>query len=432
MYTYYKKIRFNAYSIIHNIIFHLSCVRLFVFSEGMYGKMAKEFSGMYMDEKWIEGMEGLDPSGIIVTGPYGLNQVESATLKEGEVVLRFYSFIFPEYNYTVKKANTIVCSGTNKLGELVECDLKGYGPSSLSVNPNSKEFTDKLEDALKKSNLDLAGTPVTYTILLSQKNGTDTLYYPSLSNPLDFKVYFSQKCASELCYQHTTQVSSLLESSITKEVRKELLGPVVDELRDGYPEGKAVDATLYATKTALVGLTGYFTGGNTEALLIVTGLLFKNDITSFVYDEITCDPYTNAIALDYFGESYLPGPESASETEMGFINSMIKYFSTDFSFTDFFKTLFSEVKDYYGKSDYISCSGGLGFYESGQFTSFITSAFGGSGMKWQSMHLTVILAPIVYVFISFIYTIIFCVTFFKSLSESIGGDSSLMGLGKLL
>ncbi len=405
---------------------------LFVFSEEMYGTMTEEFAGVYMDEQWVEGLEGVDPNGIVVVGPYGLNQLESTSLKEGEVVLRFYSFIFPEYNYTVKKGSSIVCSGTNKLGEIVECDLQKFGPASLTVNPNSDDFKNKLEKALKESDLSLSGTPVIYTILLSQNNGTDTYYYPSQAKPLQFKVYFSKKCSSDLCYQYTTQVSSLLESNVTKDVRKQILGPVAEELKEGYPEGKAADVTLFATKAAILGLTGYFSGGNYEAILVATGLLFKSDINGFVYDEITCDPYTNMIATDYFKEGVSTYPEKAGATEMGFIDSMKDYFTTDFSFKDFFKTLTTNVKDYYGKSDYMSCSGGLGVVEGGQITSLVGSVLVGTGLKWQSMHITTLLAPIVYVFISFIYTIIFCVTFFKSLSESIGGDSSLLGLGKLL
>ncbi len=389
---------------------------IFVFSDGMYGEMSKTFEGVYVQDQWFEGMENIDPNGIVVIEPYGLNQVA----KGEDVYMRFYSFIFPEFNYSIKSNNKIICEGSNYSGAMIECNLKGTVPNNL-INPNSDEFKSKIKSAIENEEYKDVGTKVTYEILLSYEKGTDSFSYPENNNPLSFNVYYSDKCVSDLCYQSVTQLSNSLESSVSAEVREELLSPMKAKLEEGYTEGKVADVAILATKATLLGLGTKLSGG--KATVILAGLLFKNDISGFFYDEVTCDPYMNMIAVDYFNDDSDPIPKPLSDGDGG---------SLDFikSLKEFGSSLKEKSVDYYGKSDYMSCNNALGVENGGVMASFFQSLSGTPG--WTSKHMSVVFAPIVYVFISFIYTIVFSVTFFKSLSESIGGDSSLMGLGKLL
>jgi len=378
---------------------------IFVYSEGMYGKMAKDFEGMYVQNQWFEGMEGIDPQGIIIVEPYGLNQVE----KDEDVFMRFHSFIFPVFNYTVKSGITSICSGSNIMsGEIIECNLKSSIPKT-KVNPNTKTFNEDLEKMFKTNydnkNPDFSklGTEVKYNIEITYSNGTHSFKYPE-NKPLTFSVFYSEKCVNDFCFQTTNRLSKEMEIYTLDNVREELLGSMVDQLKEGYTEGKVADLTI----------------------VMLTGLLFKNDISGFFYDEVTCDPYTNAIAVDYFkvqGDLYPKPIEEDDGGSFEFIKSISEFFRDG-------GALHEKAADYYGRSDYMSCTNALG-YESGEALSSFFKTLGGT-KGWTTKHLSVIFAPIVYVFISFIYTMVFCITFFKSLSESIGGDSSLMGLGKLL
>jgi len=50
----------------------------------------------------------------------------------------------------------------------------------------------------------------------------------------------------------------------------------------------------------------------------------------------------------------------------------------------------------------------------------------------REFNVTVTMTRVVLVFIISLFSLIISVTFFRAISESIGGDSSLLGLGKII
>jgi len=435
---------------------------LFIFSDGMYGKMAKEFAGVYVDNQWFEDLEGIDPNGLIIERPYGLTVIEDKNFEKGKMYLMFNSVIFPEYNYTVTVTGTsYICKGNATGGQTVKCDLSGSIPSNYNlIDPNDFNFKESLADfEILKFNEKYK--PVNYDIVLSyapyknSENPSDKKiinYYPfnenmEVSKPLSFPIYYSSSCKSEVCHQYTTQLSSHLENYVSSGVRVFLLSDILDDLSEGKTEHKVDDLVIALTKGGISTFAGF---GNVKMGVLVAQILYKNDITAFFYDEMTCDPYITIVSSDYFQKSQVREP-TPSEKSTEYLDSFIRYLynisatqdklliqkenlenELEADMESYRIPVLTELLTYYSESDYYSCSNSLGIYNSGKITSFVSSVIGGTGWRWKEMHMTVILAPIVYVFISFIYTIIFCVTFFKSLSESIGGDSSLLGLGKLL
>lgn len=409
---------------------------LFVFSEDMYGEVNKEFAGIYVEENWLSGIEEMTP-GITILSPFGLNQIKDDEPNEISN-LTFYSFMFDEYNYSVKSDKEI-CKGTSKMGEVVSCDLGKHPSYSSLPDPNSKKFKEKLELYLIEEDKPNPAHKVVYTISLSQTNESGTFIFPD--EPLEFNVFYVKACSEITCFQQMESFSRVLENNEQKRISSVLLKPYKDKFETGSQEARAADITSVAGKGAILGTVAYFGGFSKPGLMYaLTALLFKNEIIGFTYDEVVCDPYTHMIATNYLSDSDIEVyPKSAWELDHQnkWYSGIADFFRGlfDFDFKKYFELLLKNTKDYYGESDYTSCSTGFGLVESGQVLSLAGSVLshkGFDGWKWQNMNITVLLAPMVYVFISFIYTIIFCVTFFRSLSESIGGDSSLMGLGKLL
>ena len=58
---------------------------IFVYSDGMYGKMSEEFSGAYTESHWFEDMTGFDPNGLTFNTPFGLTQVNSTNFGKGKL-----------------------------------------------------------------------------------------------------------------------------------------------------------------------------------------------------------------------------------------------------------------------------------------------------------------------------------------------------------
>jgi hypothetical protein len=437
---------------------------LFVYSDSTYGNMIEEFSGLYVADKWFESMEGMDPQGIVLISPLGVNQIDKNNLKDDEFVMGFYSRIFPEYNYTIMLEDKVVCEGNASITEIVSCDLKDSLDKIAISNSNSVKRQDL--NVFDVSEFKNEIKPLNYTILLESRSDYCLLdkyisdidvircepgyemreisYYPKKGkpttesntlytgepNPLNVPVYVVTECRTDSCHQYFSRVSVIMENQIRSEISGFLLGPLIDELQSTDISQTVEDVGVLTVKTGVIGFATWAGGpvGGKVGTLTAT-YMFKNDLSAFFYDELTCDPFITDVAKNYFrGQDSGPTVSESSFEHIAGLSGWFKRIQE--RLTDI--PILSKFVTYYGESDYTSCSNTLGFYDSGQLTAWTTQLFGDWNLKWKNMNMTVILAPIVYVFISFIYTLIFCVTFFKSLSGSIGGDASLLGLGKLL
>ncbi len=437
---------------------------LFAYSEANYGEMNKEFSGIYVEDRWFESMDGINSNGLVVLTPLGINQLESKNLKEGDLVLSFYSTELVNYNYTVSLDDKVVCSGNASLSTIVDCDLKDSIPTDFKLE-DSNNIDRQDIDTFDVSEFNKKVKPLNYTIQLNSSSEicfmdqhiispidgnvtckpgyerTEIRYYPKKGitdfqgnniyygepNPLPVSVYIMTECRTDSCHQYISRVSTILENSYQKDRISFLVAPLIEELKSTNPVKTVEDVGVITIKSAITGLTSFYLGSK---MGVLTGLyLFKNDISSFMYDEVTCDPYISTAASNYFGGTD-SGPRSSTES-FGYITDLGSWFR-DLQEGIVKTPILRKFFTYYSESDYHSCSNSLGVYDSGQLTAFVTGVLEGWDFKWKNMNMTVLLSPIVYVFIAFIYTLIFCVTFFKSLSGSIGGDASLLGLGKLL
>lgn len=465
---------------------------IFVFSEGMYDRMNKDFAGDYSHPMWFESMSGFDDKNIVIYSPYGLNQVEDKDFAEGKVILRFSSLMFNEYNYTVTKGfaaldydlidaapepndlienkNNVLCSGTAERGEIIECDLKGSFPSGAHLH----DIDDLMEKIWGDEESEVEINPVTYYIQFkanaSDYDG-DMNYFATVATyperALPYPVFYSTKCNSEACDQRAIQLSNYLEDFAKEVITYHTLGVLVeDSLGDFlskeeiYADAASVTMKVVATHTAQKsikagiskmgmhtmrsalrkGVPKLAVKGATIAgkalfaapAILIESLFLKNDISSFTYDSMTCDYYSSKVAEQYFGGINSPEPELSTESGsyMGKLFEWVVNTATPFTAKMLVEIVEGFTK-YYSQSDYTSCTGSIGLfnYLADKGLSYVGVT---EGQGLSNFHITVLFAPIVYVFISFIYTLIFCVTFFKSLSGSIGGDSSLMGLGKLL
>ncbi len=435
----------------------------FAYSDQLYGKISKEFSGTYINVDWLSGMPSTTPNYIVFVGPKGIIDLNEKVMNSGVN----FSFIgmFPEYNYSVIDENgREICSGTGALGEQVDCAI-----NLNDVRAGDVQDEDSFEESIMFYNISVSF----YSGIFSSEDYADYLTSPSLNPLAGAKILVNEIAADELYeFEYKLSVPLLfVKACDSTECEQELMirdeefnriaetyiaNQVTDDIDDIYAAGVAGDMLSFSAKVGAAKLPKYLLSralkeGGEEAAKKTFGALLKSagkkalgwpaallqivtiksDISTGIFDELACDAYSGTMAKSYFGDPLYKQPE-VSSSSADTLYYLEKGYSSASEFTyDTLKEFMQSSFILYSESDYRSCAGSIGL-----FNKMVGMVLGGvsSGIvdNPREFNVTVLFARVIAVFMITLYSIIITVTFFRSIAENIGGDPSLMGLGKLV
>lgn len=414
---------------------------LISFSDDFNGKIMREFSGVYVSTDWMTALPDADGTQIIFLSPTDIVQVGNNT-KEINFTFSARTAI---YNYSVMDDNgNQICKGIGVATEPISCPIKLDSLKPLDVVADA----DKLDNAVYfynitidfyGSSVDLSQseyikpdypykeslsvpilvvkectTPVCdqkYIVKNAEFNQVRDAYISNQKNPEQFAENLAQQTANMLVLAQKFALHYYSESAM-KEVSKTLVKQVVKE------------GTKKATKSILSKAIGGVAGGvGAIVTFTLSSALIKADVATGMFDEIACDAYSG-----YMAQSYIDPPSNAPEVNTAQLDFWKKVWLRAGQAKDFIAEVGLDMARSYGSmydaSDYKSCAASTGAfnYLAGKLT----------GYSPREFNVTVLMTRVVMVFMISLFSVIISVTFFRSISESIGGDSSLMGLGKLL
>ncbi|MGB9635298.1 MAG: hypothetical protein ACPL0A_02360 [Candidatus Micrarchaeia archaeon] len=401
-------------------------------SDSFYGKMVGDFSGVYVNVDWLAGLPATGAVPVQFVGPSDIVIVDDKVKKDG-INFSFVGLLV-SYNYSVvDERNNKICKGSSTYGEQINCTI------SYSRIPTP-------DDLNKKNEL----TPHFYNITLSfygVERGLEGISPAQYKYALDVPVYFIKPCDSAECEQ-----TLLVKNEESKEIRNAYIAEQqYEEIDDLYAPGVAGDV-LTATgkltasylakrgfekvtrdvvervgKTGLKGALGKIAGAPVGIVsFILSSATIKSDISTFIFDEIACDAYSGHMAKSYLGEPLYKQPEVSDSTWMYSIANAIKE-GGEFIGSAVYD-IYDQTFKMYGESDYTSCASSTGL-----FNKMLGTVLPGDIIESpREFNVTILFSRAIFIFMISFFSIVISVTFFRSIAENIGGDSSLMGLGKLI
>jgi len=417
---------------------------LATFSDNFYGKIIKDFDGVYVNTQWITGLSNSAGTVIQYVGPRSIIVADNNTLKNG-INLSFVGYP-SEYNYTVKDGNgNVICKGSAITGEQVDC----------LIDVRKLTAADLIEDE-NKPELGLYEYNITLNFNASEadaNNWNEIKDYP-YTKTLSVILFVIKPCETNECNQkfvlRNAEYGEMLEAYIadqldnpfgtyapgvaadtivlgTKYVAHTMMNKGLKTVEKSVLKQVAKTGTKNVLSKALSGAVGATTAG---ATFIISSALMKSDIATGTFDELACDGYTGYIAQRYVGGGPADEPKMDS-SQLTFYNMTYGFFRDS---TNFIGETLGEMRDdyvkRYGKSDFTSCSSSTGLFN--WVVGKVGNIYEGVDTAPREFNVTVTMTRVVLVFIISLFSLIISVTFFRAISESIGGDSSLLGLGKII
>ncbi len=413
----------------------------YAFSDDFYGKAVQDFSGTYINVDWFNGMPGMEGNYIIFLGPQDI-----IIYKEGTTANLSFTSTIPLFNYTVnEEGGSVLCNGIDATSEKpVECELPLDSMQRADIMDS-----ETLGNYMKFYNITISFYADYYDEEMRLQPGYEYVY--TLSVP----VLVVQQCESTECSQQY-----IIKNQEFKEMRDAYIGgQTVGDVNDLYWSGVTGDIVSTGGKLAMSWATqkgfkkvsktvvkevakkgfkgflgkviGGLVGGPFAVIsFIISSVSIKSDLSTAMFDEIACDAYSGHMAEAYFEPTYTQ-PE-VSDASWNVWYSMSKAIQNSWEFiVDSGGEMIDSSFKMYGESDYTSCAGSIGLFNEimGSIAGWTTS---GVVDNAREFNITILFTRVIMVFMISIFAIIITVTFFRSIAESIGGDSSLMGLGKLI
>jgi len=379
---------------------------------------------------------------IMLVEPAGISTVD----EDGSLNISFTSSL-PVYNYTVwnedesKIATDAVsktqCRGEAVFSDTVRCTVKAKKPG------NALDL-DSLEGAVEFYSINISfmgpGQSDDFREL-------DMGKYYKYEYGLSFPILPVKACESAECRQSLLKISEtfiqLREAYIAEQkfsdshMTAEMAGDVLSLAGKGLVHHYGGKFLGGVSKSALK--TGVKTGGKLLpkivsrvagvpglVLSLVTSPMIKSDISTFLFDEIVCDAYSGTMADAQFGEPINDMPEvTAGKGLVGYVDEGLEVGG------EVMKDIAREGFMMYSESDYKTCANSIGLFN-WLFGKVATWASDDMVNEPREFNVTVLMTRVVIAFMISFFAVVVSVTLFRSISENIGGDSSLMGLGKLL
>lgn len=442
---------------------------IFAYSEDFYGEVVKDFSGTYINVDWINGLPSTTPNFIIFVGPKGIVSLTDQVKQKG--VNFSFKGMFPKYNYTVvDDEGRELCKGEGEFDQQIDCPINlnevkigdvqdgdtlaesmMFYNITVSFYGLSTELARSLygEDSDDLASLGLPSTSVISPGLVAKHvSENQYLYEYTLSVPL----LFVEKCGGPECEQELY----IKDEEFSRIAEQYMSDQIEEGFNDLYAPGIAGDILSFSGKIAMTKFSKKMAVAGVKKLTkkfakstIKTGLkkvagaaagwpavllqmvTIKSDISTGLFDEIACDAYSGAMARSYFGEPLYKQPEvSSSSADMYYkigesLNSIGEFTA------DTIKEMIQSTFILYSESDYKSCAGSVGLFNK-MAGGVLGSASSGVVNSAREFNVTVLFTRVIVVFMIVIYSIVITVTLFRAIAENIGGDSSLMGLGKLV
>ncbi|MEM4331740.1 MAG: hypothetical protein QW500_00490 [Candidatus Micrarchaeia archaeon] len=411
------------------------------FSDDFYGKIVKEFSGVYVSTDWMTALPGADGTQIIFLSPKDIVQVDEST-KEINFTFTARAGI---YNFTVKdQTGGLLCKGTAITTQEIVCPISISKLKPLDLIKDA----DKLDQAVYFYNISIDFYGTAFDSQTQQYILENYPYKESLSVP----IFIIQKCTTTECEQkyqiRNAEFNEIRDGYIadqknpeyfldnaaqktanmfvlaqkfslhymSEKAMKQVSGTVVKQVaKEGTK--KTISAMLKRGAGAVAG------GVSAIVTFALSSALIKSDIATAMFDEVACDAYSG-----YMAQKYIDPPSNAPSIDTSQLDFWKAAWYRAQQAGDFIAEVSLDMLRSYGSmydvSDYKSCAASTGAFD--------WLAGKALGYSPREFNVTVLMTRVVVAFMISLFSIIIVVTFYRSIAESIGGDSSLMGLGKVI
>ncbi len=439
-------------------------------SDEFYGKIVDDFPMQYSKQDWITKIGELQQPYVILNYPR-----DAVLYKEGENYFIRFRSVVPDFSYEIKTYDgRVVCQGTGNNLEYVECDITDIVGSASKIELNSKKqisfsYDDFLKFIIK---IKWKGYKLSNGLSISSINSQDKVSFED--HDYSFWVSFpvlvtqctldddgdSQSIQIQRCNSNYLSINSQFRPIVDEVMYASALSDDPDDVWNidlqsavassdtgGTMEGVADLAmragTSYALKkmirvqsmkavgkavaeqaakkagekaaeTAISKGMGALGGGPLS--VVTTVLSFKQLIISGVFNIITCDPFTASVGMGQINENIYKDPE-ASTNWISFKDAVVSLGSGIGSVTD-------DMIYAWGESDYSSCM-------VVEYSKNLLGKIPGLKDYMTTLSLPLMYTRLTAVYLMTILTLVVSVTTFRSISEVLGGDSSLVGLGKI-
>ncbi len=424
---------------------------LTTFSDQFYGKITRDFGGAYVNSNWFSGLPNVDGLPIQYIGPRTIVIADNDTKS---VNLSFVGFP-SQYDYTVKTtgSGTEICSSKTLgrkavAGEQIDCQID---VTKLTAADLIKD-EDKPDLGIYEYTISISFT----ADKVDEKTFGITPDYP-YTKDLKVMMFVIKPCVTTECDQklilRNAEYGEIMDSYLADQMGDDstyVPGATADGITlaskfathvwsdQALKKASALvvqktikTGTKQVVKSGLAKVGGAVASGpGLIASFLLSSATIKSDIATGMFDEIACDAYTGRMAEAYIG---LP-PSGTPEVDSSQMTFYQKAWKGVASAGDFMVSTGGELRDdyvkMYGKSDYTSCASSIGALN--WLVGKMTMIGSGQSTPPREFNITVLMTRAVLAFMISLFAVIVSVTFFRSISESIGGDASLMGLGKLI
>ncbi|MCX8200181.1 MAG: hypothetical protein N3G76_01805 [Candidatus Micrarchaeota archaeon] len=411
------------------------------FSDNFYGKILKEFSGVYVSTDWMTALPDVDGTQIIFISPKEIVQVSDKT-KEINFTFAARAAL---YNFTVIGPDgRTLCKGTAIATQEISCPISVSSLKPLDLISDASKLDEAVYfynisvdfygtgyDSLTQSYItegykykETLSVPIfvikncttvecdqKYMVRNAEFNEVRDAYIAAQKNPEQFAENAAQKTANAMVLAQKFTLHYMSEKGMKKATEK----LVKQVAKEGMK--KTLTTTLRKGAGAVAGGVGAI------VTFALSSALIKSDIATAMFDEIACDAYSG-----YMAQKYIDPPPNAPSVDTSQLDFWKAAWYRAGQAGDFIAEVGVDVLRSYGSmydaSDYKSCAASTG--------AFNYLAGKATGYSPREFSVTVLMTRVVLAFIISLFSIIVGVTFFRSISESIGGDSSLMGLGKVI